>query len=230
MLKKETLDLLGKNRDFKSIFSICIGRSWLYQIRFKDYLGKYGRWDTSVKEGVLKLDDRTFSVEYIGTTSDSDNYWCSAEMEKVIPDDYIDMMMNTRKTMESLSIPDLTEKKICMDEEVNAFNLSMIYLAFAPQNVTYFCGKGYTSIHMFVKNVPNEIFRTMEPKEFVTRVPEILSEFDVDHRLMIQGLLSENDIEYQMDEKSIVAKFRENATITIKFNENNFITNISGDL
>lgn len=230
MLKKKTLELLSKNKDFKSIFSICIGKSWLYQNRFKEYLGKYGSWDTNVKEGVLKLDDKEFSVEYIGTTSNSDNYWYSAELENVIPDNYIDLMMNTRKIMESFSIPFLTEGKILIDREVNAFNLSMIYIAFAPQNTTYFCGSGNTSIYMFVKNLPNDIFRKIEAREFVAHVPEILSDFDVDHKLMIQSLLSENDIEYQMDEKSIVATFREDAIITVSFNENGLITGISGNL
>ena len=42
MLKKETLSLLNSNSvDFKKIFSICIGKSYLFQHRFIDYLGKY---------------------------------------------------------------------------------------------------------------------------------------------------------------------------------------------
>jgi len=233
MLKKKTIDLLGEIKDLKSVFSICIGKSHLYQIRFKDYLGEYKRWDTDCKEGILKLDDRVFSVEYIGSTSNSDNYWYSAEIEKVIPNDYVELIMNTRKMMESLSIPVLSDKKILLNEDKEedmAFKISAIYLAFAPQNVTLFCGRGYTNVYMFVKNLPDDIFQTIEPREFVTRIPEIISRFDVDHRLMIQALLTENDIEYQIDEKSIVAKFSEDAIITISFNENGLITGISGKL
>jgi len=230
MLKKKTINLLEKNKDFNSIFSVCIGKSWLYQHRFKDYLGKYRSWNTDITKGILTLDDRTFSVEFIGTTVKWDNYWCSAEMEKRIPEAYIKLMKETRKVLESLSIPLLTEKKILIDDNVNSHNLSMIYIAFAPQNVTYFCGSGDTSIFMFVKNLPDDIFRKMEPREFVVGIPEILSNFYVDHRLMIQGLLNENNIEYQMDENSIVAKFNENAIITISFDEKDFITGISGNL
>ena len=41
MLRTETLNLLNSNNiDFKNIFSICIGKSFLYQSRFIDYLGK----------------------------------------------------------------------------------------------------------------------------------------------------------------------------------------------
>lgn len=48
--------------------------------RFIDYIGKYNHWDTSLEIGFLKLDDRIFNVEYIGTTSVSDNFWYSSEL------------------------------------------------------------------------------------------------------------------------------------------------------
>lgn len=48
--------------------------------RFIDYIGKYNHWDTNLERGFLKLDDRLFNVEYIGTTSVSDNFWYSSEL------------------------------------------------------------------------------------------------------------------------------------------------------
>lgn len=160
MLKKETLNLLNSNDvDFKNVFSICIGKSFLYQSRFINYLGKYNHWDTNVKEGVLKLDDKLFNVEYIGTTSTADNYWYSSELESVIPDAYVNLMINTRKFMQSLNLQKFTEGKIELNNDVNGYNLSMIYIAFAPENVAYFCGSGNASIYMFVKDLPEDIFK-----------------------------------------------------------------------
>ena len=157
MLKKETIDLV-KDINFKNIFSICIGKTYLFQSRFIDYLGNYNSWDTNVKEGILKLADRKFNVEYIGTTSDSDNYWYSSELESVIPDSYVDLMMKTRKYMDSLGFSDFTKDgKIVLDGDINGYNLSMIYIAFAPLNVAYFCGSGNTNIYMFVKDLPDEM-------------------------------------------------------------------------
>ena len=210
MLKQETLNLLNSSKkEFKDIFSICIGKSYLYQSRFIDYLGKYNHWDTNVKEGTLKLDDRVFNVEYIGTTSKSDNYWYSSELENVIPDEYVDLMINTRKYMESLGLQTLTQGKINIEGDINGYNLSMIYIAFAPQYVAYFCGSGDTNIYMFVKNLPNEIFKKMNSTEFSTRIMEIISTFNVDHRMMVKALLIENDIEYDESQNGIIAKFNE---------------------
>ena len=229
MLKKETIDLLKDNHSFINVFSICIGKTFLYQKRFIDYIGNYSRWYTDVTQGILKIDDRIFNVEYIGTTSTSDNYWYSSELENAIADEYVDIMINTRKTIETINLKELAEGKIVLENNINGYNLSMIYIAFAPNNVAYFCGSGDTSIYMFVKDLPESIFQKITPVEFPTTIMEIVSTFEVEHRLMLKALLIENEITYQEDQNNIIANFNENSSFTIKF-ENDVITNISGNI
>ncbi len=231
MLKKETLNLLNnESKDFKNIFSICIGKAYLFQKRLKDYFGDYNQWNTDIKEGILKLDEKSFNVEYIGTTSIGDNYWYSAEVESVIPDQFVNLMINTRNTLESLDLKELAEVKIPLTNEINGYNLSMIYVAFAKENVACFCGSGDTSIYMFVKQLPEDIFKKINSVEFSSRVMEIISTFNVNHILMVKALLCENDIEFSEDNNNIVAKFNEKSVLTIEFNDNGLLTNISGDL
>ena len=231
MLKKETLDLLNaEGLNYKNIFSICIGKSYLFQSRFIDYIGKYSHWDTNIKEGILKLDERSFNVEYIGTTSTSDNYWYSSELESLIPDEYVNLMIKIRKTMQSLNLEQLTEGKIPLTNDINGYNLSMIYIAFAPENVAYFCGSGDTSIYMFVKQLPENIFKKMNSVEFSSKVMEITSTFNVNHKLMVKALLCENEIDYNDDNNNIVAKFSENSVLTIEFDNNGLLKKVSGNL
>lgn len=231
MLKKETLDLLNtEGLNYKNIFSICIGKSYLFQSRFIDYIGKYSHWDTNIKEGILKLDERLLNVEYIGTTSTSDNYWYSSELESLIPDEYVNLMIKIRKTMQSLNLEQLTEGKIPLTNDINGYNLSMIYIAFAPENVAYFCGSGDTSIYMFVKQLPENIFKKMNSVEFSSKVMEITSTFNVNHKLMVKALLCENEIDYNDDSNNIVAKFNENSVLTIEFDNNGLLKKVSGNL
>ena len=231
MLKKETINLLStENLNFRNIFSVCIGKSFLYQSRFIEYIGKYNNWDTDVKKGILKLDEKSFNVEYIGTTSTSDNYWYSSEIESVIPDEYVNLMINTRKIMQSLNLEELTKGKIPLNGEVNGYNLSMLYIAFAPENVVYFCGSGSTSIYMFVKQLPENIFKKMNSTEFSSRAIEIISKFKVNHKLMVKALLCENEIEYNDDKNNIIAKFNEKSILTIEFDNNGILKKISGNL
>ena len=230
MLKKETLNLLNSTEiDFKNVFSICIGKSYLFQKRFIDSLGNYDRWSTDVKEGLLKLDDKIFNVEYIGTTGNDDPYWYSADVERVIPENYTSLIVNSKKNMEALNFSKLVDKKIFIVDFINAYNLSMIYIAFAPENVAYFCGSGDPSIYMFVKNLPDSIFRKIEAYEFTTFVMDVISKFDVNHILLVKSILLENSIDFVETNNSIIAKFKD-STLTINFNENDLIESISGGL
>lgn len=231
MLKKETINLLKIDQaNFKEIFSICIGKTFLYQKRFIDYIGKYNFWNTDIQKGILELDNKVFDVEYIGTTSMSDDYWYSSELERVIPDQGVNMMINIRKMMQSLNIKDLTQGKILLQNDINGYNLSMIYVAFAPENVAYFNGSGDTSIYMFVKNLPNDIFQKMNSVEFSNIIMEITSTFNINNKLMVEALLIENEIEYTIEGNDIIAKFNENSILTVKFNENNTLKSVSGNL
>ena len=110
MLKDETLKLLeGRDIDFVDVYSVCAGKVYLYQKRLMNYFGNYERWDTDVTKGELVLDgSRVFDVEYIGTTLDGDPYWYSAELEEVIPDEFVRMMVKVRET----SSPPITEMKL----------------------------------------------------------------------------------------------------------------------
>lgn len=231
MLKKETINLLKSNdADFKNIFSICIGKSFLVQKRLIEYLGIHKRWATNLKEGLLKINENVFNVEYIGTTSVKDHYWYSSEVERQIPDEHRGLMAETRKYMESLNLNELTQSKITLEGDINGYNLSMIYIAFAQQNVAFYCGSGATNIYMYVKNLPNEIFKKMDSTEFSTHIKEIVSAFNVNHKLMVKALLTENEIEYEETEDSIIAKFDEDTFITVRLNENGLIENYSKKL
>ncbi len=58
---------------------------------------------------------------------------------------------------------------------------------------------------------------------------EIISTFDVDHRLMVKALLIENEIDYRENKDNIVAVFDEESQLTVGF-DNNVIKSISSNL
>lgn len=230
MIKKEVLDLMDvKNASFKDIFSLCIGNMYIIQKRFIDYIGTYNKWNTSVKDGVLMLDDRKYDVEFIGTTSTADNYWFSSELEKVIPDEYVNIMIQTRKILEAIGIDSLAQGKILLDNEKTGYNLSMVYLAFAPIEAAYFNGSGDTSIYMFVKNLPEDIFKKMNSIEFANSMMEIIGTFDVNHKLLIKAVLVQNGIEFVEEGNDIIAKFNDKSIIPIQFDGSEHIMKIKGN-
>jgi len=232
MLKIETLNLLKKEDiNFKNLFSICIGKNYLYQQRFINYLGKYNRWDVDLTKGILLLDDKEYNIECIGTTSKNDSYWYSSEIEKVIPDEYVNLMIKTRNKLEELAMPQyLTDTKIMLNENINGFNLSMIYIAFAPINVAYFCGSGDTSIYMFVKDLPNDMFSKLKSTELFSLITAIVSTFDVNHKLMIEALLTEFEYSFVENNNNLIATFSEKSQIEFSFDNDNKFIGLHGDL
>ena len=229
MLKQDTLNLI-KNYNFKNMFSICIGKTYINQKRFIEYVGKYNKWDLDISKGKLKLDEKEYDVEIIGTTSQNDNYWYSSEIEKAIPDEYVKIMMDVRKKLETMNFLDLAKPKILLTDEIDDYNLSMIYIAMANENVAYFKGAGNVSIYMYVKNLSDEIFRKMNPNEFSNCILEIISNYDVDHRLMVKALLIENDYEYEEKNNIIIAKFSNDSKLNIVFDEKNRLVKIEGNI
>lgn len=231
MLKEKTLDLLnGEEKNFENIFSICIGNLFNIQQRFIDYIGQqYSNWSTDIRECTLKLgNERVFDVEYIGTTSQSDNFWFSSEVEKLIPDAGTQLMTNARKNLERYGFTDLAQPKIELIGDINGYNLSMIYMAFIDAKTAYFCGLGNTNIYMFVKNLDEKLFDRINSVEFSNRIMKLISTFNVNHRLMVKAILTENDIEYTEEDNEILAKFND-TSITITF-ENGRIKNCLGNL
>lgn len=128
--------------------------------------------------------------------------------------------------MEKININDIASNQILLKDEINGYNLSMIYIAFAPENVAYFNGTGETSIYMFVKKLPDELFRRMNSVEFTSSVMEIIAKFTVNHRLLVKALLIENDYEFEERENKIIAKFSDKSIMTIEFKDKNILKRI----
>lgn len=232
MLKEKTLKLLNtEEKNFKNLFSICIGNMYNIQNRFIEYIGEYSRWDTDLTKCFLQLDERKYDVEYIGTTSTTDNFWYSAELESVIPDKGAKLIKKARKNLEKFGVKDLASKKVQISGDINGYNLSMIYMAFTNANTAYFCGgSDDAKIYMFVKNLDKQLFRRINSLEFSNRIFEIISTFNVNHKLMVKAILTENDIEYYEEGNNIIAKFNEKSILTVSFDTNNWLEKCSGNL
>ena len=219
MIKDKVLDLIDvKKAKFKEIFSICIGDVYIRQIRFAKTLNENYRWDTDITKGILEIDEKEYKVEYIGTTSERDGCWFSANIETRVPKKYSNMISNIKERIKKLNIEEFSNDKILIQGDKNGHNLSIIYTAFANDNVAYFpgVGVGELSIFMFVKNLPKDIFRKISMQEFLITVPKLLA-FEIDHKLMVKALLIQNDIHFKESMFEIKAEFDKDSFIKIKF-------------
>jgi hypothetical protein len=218
-MKKNILELIQFDKNsFKDLLSVCIGKAHSNQLELAEYIGEYGRWNTDVTQGKLILgNNKTFDVEYIATTSTSDGMWFSAELERQIPDDYIQLAIQVKIVMQNNNIP--YEAKIKLDDSVGitGANLAYINCTLCQENVVYFNGSGNVSIFMFVKKLPDKIFEQVNANKFTTRVTELISNNDLNHKLMIESFLLNNDCKIEKEENKLVGIFNNGSAIEFSF-------------
>lgn len=218
-MKKNILGLIQFDKNnFKDLLSVCIGKAYSNQLELVEYIGEYARWDTDVTQGKLVLgDNKTFDVEYIATTSISDGMWFSAELEKQIPDAYVQLAIQVKKVMQDNNIP--YEAKIKLDDStgITAANLAYINCTLCQENVASFNGGGNVSTFMFVKNLPDKIFEQIDANKFISRVTELISSNDLNHKLMIESFLLCNDCKIEREKNKSIGIFNNGSAIEFSF-------------
>jgi len=228
-MKQENLEKIEKGMSYQDMLALCIGKAFANQQNFQEYLGPYNRWDTDVTKGKLYIDDKTFDVEYIGTTSKKDMHWFTAEQEQVIPDEGVQMMMEIKEFLKEEEVPEFYFPTAKLTEEVNEHNLGMIFCMLADKNVCYFNGSGEVSIVMFVKNLPEEIFKPVSAERFARIAMQIVSNYNLNAQDMIQSFLIENENEYLEENNKIIAFFENDTEIEFQFEEGKLLR-IEGNL
>lgn len=225
---------LIKTRNFKNLFSISVGKVYSDNIELKNYIGNYSRWSTDVTNGILKIDEKEFKVQYLGTVSTSDNMWFTAEMEQQIPDQYVDYAIKSREMFTQLELNEFCEGKIALTEEITGDKLATIYCAFMPISgpCTYLKMQSNDLIfYMCLENIPQNLFEKIGSSKFVPRIMEIINNNkNIDHKLMIQSFLLNNKCQLIDNDNSIVAIFDENSKIVFNFDENNRLISTEGAL
>lgn len=228
-MNQEILNLC-KNKTFKELFSAAIGKVYSNQIEFKNSIGSYSKFNTDFNQGILYLDSNQYKVQYIGTSSRTDNMWFSSEYETTIPDQYVDRSIKARKFIEQNGFEHLKLDKCQMSNEITDDKIAIIYTS-VFSDVCYFKGtSGEVSLFMFIENLPNTIFEKIGSDKFIPRVIEIISNFDVNHKIMIKSFLINNGCTYEEQGNNVIAKFSENSIITFSFNNSEQLTNIDGQL
>lgn len=237
-MKEQVFNLLKQEKmTLKNLFSICVGKIYSNNIELYDFIGNYTHFDTDLVGGKLFCDDKEFDVEFLGTTSQEDGMWFSAELEKQIPDQYVKTIIESRNLLNSMKLALFGTSKIKINGALTGEVLAIIYSAFAKDdNTCYFVGSnGPISLYMIVKNfvkdsnVIQNINADISSSKFVSRVMEIMSKYDVNHKLMIKSFLINNHCDYTEDGQTLVGLFND-SKIYFKFDDYGNMESASGSL
>lgn len=226
---EKVINLIDKT-NFTELLSICIGKVYSNQIELQSYLGQYQRWNVQINNGKLNIDEQEFDVDFLGTTSVSDGMWFNADLEKEIPLEYLQYINCAYENMQKYGIQELLSKKIKLDNIYTDHSLAIVYTALAEKKTCYFKGSGDVSIFMIFKSLPESIFTPINSNKFLNRTLDIISNFNVNARLMIKAFAISNDNKFEETEDTIIVKFENEGNLIFKFDDKNRLINASGEI
>ena len=229
-MQSKAFKLLNE-KSFQGLYDLSVGKVYSNKIEMMEYVGEAMSFDTDLKTCTLKLGEKGFEVDYIGTHSLEDNMWFTAELESQIPDAGVKEIITVRKLFSQIGLGEFYAEKLEVNENVTPEMLATIYTAFMPEQQVYYVGKsGSVSLFMRVKGLPSEVFAKISPVKFVPRVMEIISNCNVkNHKLMVESFLLNNGCVVKVKGNTVVGVFNE-TEITFVFDDQNRLVKTEGIL
>ena len=222
------LDKLGIDKsNWSELFSACVGKSTLLQKRAFKLLVEGSNWQVDFDSGKIYFDGREFDMQFIGSESFSSNTWLwGYENINGFDERLLELANKAREFGEKFGLSAFSTPQFELDENFNGHTISMVACtAFDEQNyyrIEYDGGAAYVAFRSDV------VFE--EPvlaNELLSAVNECLSTYELDHKILVKGLLLSCDMKFSESPNEIVANKNE---LSFKFDELNRLINISSTL
>lgn len=226
---EKVINLIDKT-NFTELLSVCVGKVYSNQVELQSYLGQYQRWSVQADTGKLNIDEREFDVDFLGTTSVSDGMWINADLEELIPLEYLQDLNCVYDNIKKYGIQELLPKKIKLDNIYTDHSIAIVYTALAEKNTCYFKGSGDVSVFTIFKSLPESLFAPINSNKFLNRTLEIISKFDVNAKLMIKAFAINNENQFEETEDTIIVKFENDESLIFKFDDKNRLINAKGEI
>ncbi len=222
------LDKLGVDKsNWSELFSACVGKSTLLQKRAFKLLVEGSNWQVDFDSGKIYFDEHEFDMQFIGSESFSSNTWLwGYENINGFDERLLELANKAREFGEKFGLSAFSTPRFELDENFNGHTISMVLCtAFDEQNyyrIEYEGGAAYVA---FREDVVFE--EPVLANELLSVVNECLSTYDLDHKILVKGLLLSCDMKFSESPNEIVANKNE---LSFKFDELNRLINISSKL
>ncbi|MGF7441784.1 DUF6882 domain-containing protein [Campylobacter concisus] len=222
------LDKLGVDKsNWSKLFSACVGKATLLQKRAFKLLVEGSNWQVDFDSGKIYFDEREFDMQFIGSESFSSNTWFwGYENINGFDERLLELANKAREFGEKFGLSIFSTPQFELGENFNGHTISMVACtAFDEQNyyrIEYEGGAAYVAFRSDI------VFE--EPvlaNELLSVVNDCLSTYELDHKILVKGLLLSCDMKFSESPNEIVANKNE---LSFKFDELNRLINISSTL
>ncbi len=215
---------------FLDLFSQYVGAAFAKQLAFSDLLGERG-WGVDLQQGEATFgDDLTYPIQLLGTESDGDNSWLWAWGNEAseLPKSLLKACNEIKIFGKNNSIQELTERSF-QNEPVNGHMLAMVASGMNTDCCYYRGPYDGGALFFLVSDIPEKLYSPIEPQRLITVVSEVISQFEVNHKVMVKSLFQSQKYELSKDGETLIGEHPK-GVVRISFDQFDRINNIEGAL
>lgn len=219
---------IDKN-DFTQLFSACVGWVLHTQMMAAELVVAGQDWNIDFELGALYFGQNKYLLQLIGSEATHDNTWLWGWANPSdLPPFVLEDSQKLRLWGQQNNLSLFTEEEHPLDDVRNGHTLSIITTALADEPACY-----YRAVHdggaVFVSftGVPADVFAPVTAQRFASIVQQIIGQFAVHHKTLVQSFLYQNGTPYAWQGNRLLANFANEAPLEIRFDDLGRIAGIS---
>lgn len=215
---------------FQKLLSEHVGAAFARQLAFADFLGKRN-WNLTLSSGKVRFgDDLEYPIQLLGSEAHNDNTWLWAWANRHIDPapQALAAVTRLRELGEKRGIEQLAEPTFSLDA-ADGHAIALVASGIEGRCCYYRGPYNGGAAFFLVTDVPDALLAPVAYERAFTVLTQVISQFDVDHRLMARSFLTSQGFEIREESGSMAAS-RERGQIKLSIDELGRLTEISGKI
>jgi hypothetical protein len=203
---------------FEDLLSQHIASSMLKQYALSEFLGNHN-WNVDMRTGTVDFGGgRVYPIQIIGTESEINGTWLWAWANKAsgIPEPLLACANSLRELGTQAGIAELTTSQIELGD-VDGHLLTMLACGVCNADVYYAGGYEGGAAFFLIHQSPLSGQPIVSPMEQINLISSVISNFDINHRLMARSFLQQQGYTLTESADQLVATSADSQGITVRF-------------
>lgn len=208
--------------DWTEVVSAVFGGMLRVQEAIEMYVAKGQAWNVDFHTKKIKIGKSTYPIQYIGSEAIESNDWLWGwENINGFDESLLELVGEAREFGEKVGFAALTNPNLPLTEKITGYILSMISCGISEKNYGYYPCKhpgGIAFVALY--DLPEKFFAPVDTKLFIKTIMSAISQYELDHKILVEGFLAWNGTDYHWENNNIYAKFSDDdGQLLIRFED-----------
>lgn len=203
---------------FQKHFATYAGTSFARQLALADFLGKH-RWNVDIGAGTVDFGrGRTYRIQVLGSESHLDHTWLWAWANEAsqLPIHVLEGVRMVHRFGEQQGIRELTDASFPL-QVADGHMLSMLSVGLVGACCYYRGPYEGGALFFLVLGIPESVLAAVGGERAVTVINQVISQFDVDHRLMVETFLEQQGFAVEASDGKMSGRREDGTRIDLEF-------------